>query len=153
MTILITGATGTNGLQVVRQTLEKGARVRAFVREREAARKLLPSEVEIMEGDFERIDSAREALRGVERVFLLAAVHPRMGEFEEAFIEAAREARVRHLVQFSAIGAHPGSKAFFGRVHGHAEVALVQSDLAYTILQPSSQPQPTSWNESPRSLL
>jgi len=146
MTIIITGATGTNGLQVVRQTLEKGARVRAFVRDREEARKLLPSEAEIFEGDFARKDSVRQALQGVERVFLLAAVHPRMGEFEEAFIDAAREAKVHHLVQFSAIGAHPGSKAFFGRVHGRAEVALVQSGLAYTILQPSFFMQNLFWS-------
>jgi len=146
MTILITGATGTNGLEVARKALEKGARVRAFVRERDAARRLLPPEVEIVEGDFARPDSARAAMKGVERLFLLAPVHERMGEFEEGFIEAAREARVRHILQFSAIGAHAGSKAFFARVHGRAEVATVGSGLPYTILQPSFFMQNLFWS-------
>ena len=52
MTVLITGATGTNGLEVVRQTLGRGGRVRAFVRDGASARAVLPPEVEIFEGDF-----------------------------------------------------------------------------------------------------
>jgi uncharacterized protein YbjT (DUF2867 family) len=146
MTILVTGATGTNGLQVVKKSLEKGARVRAFVRERDSARKLLPAEVEIFEGDLARKDSVRTSMKEVERVFLLAAVHERMGELEEGLIEVAREAEVRHIVKFSAIGAHPGSKAFFARVHGRAEVALIESGLAYTILQPSFFMQNLFWS-------
>jgi len=137
MTVLVTGATGTNGLEVVQQTLARGARVRAFVRDKTAAAAVLPPEVELFEGDFAQRTTARAAMRGIERVFLLAAVHEHMEDFERAFIEEAREARVAHVVKFSAIGAHPGSKTFFGRVHGRAEVALVDSGLPYTILQPT----------------
>ena len=116
------------------------------MREGDSARKLLPAEVEIFEGDFARPDSARAAMKGIERLFLLAPVHERMGEFEEGFVEAARGAGVRHIVQFSAIGAHPGSKAFFARVHGRAEVAVVELGLAYTILQPSFFMQNLFWS-------
>src|SRR5262245_64045140 len=107
MTVLVTGATGTNGLEVVKQTLACGGRVRALVRDAAAARAVLPPEVEPFEGDFSRRESALRAMQGVERVFLLAAVHERMEEFECGFIDAAREARVAHVVKFSAIGAHP----------------------------------------------
>jgi uncharacterized protein YbjT (DUF2867 family) len=146
MTVLVTGATGTNGLEVVKQTLARGARVRAFVRDRAAAAAVLPPDVEPFEGDFTQRTAARAAMRGIERVFLLAAVHEHMEDFERAFIEEARDARIAHLVKFSAIGAHPGSKTFFGRVHGRAEVALVDSGLPYTILQPTFFMQNSLWS-------
>jgi uncharacterized protein YbjT (DUF2867 family) len=146
MTVLVTGATGTNGLEVVRHTLERGGRVRAFVRESSSARAVLPPEVELFEGDFSQRVSALRAMQGVERVFLLAAVHERMEEFERGFIDAAREARVAHVVKFSAVGAHPASKTFFGRAHGRCEVALADSGLAYTILQPTFFMQNSLWS-------
>jgi uncharacterized protein YbjT (DUF2867 family) len=146
MTVLVTGATGTNGLEVVKQTLARGARVRAFVRDKAAAAAVLPPEVELFEGDFAQRTAARAAMRGIDRVFLLAAIHQHMGDFERAFIEEARDARIEHLVKFSAIGAHPGSRAFFPRVHGRAEVALVDSGLPYTILQPTFFMQNSLWS-------
>jgi len=146
MTVLVTGATGTNGLEVVKQTLARGGRVRAFVRDRTAAAAVLPPEVELFEGDFAQRTEARAAMRGVDRVFLLAPVHERMEDFERSFIEEARDARVAHVVQFSAIGAHPGSKTFFGRGHGRAECALVESGIPYTILQPSFFMQNSLWS-------
>ena len=146
MTVLVTGATGTNGLEVTKQTLARGARVRAFVRDKTAAAAVLPPEVELFEGDFAQRTAARAAMRGVERVFLLAAVHEHMEDFERAFIEEARDARIAHVVLFSAIGAHPGSKTFFGRGHGRAECALVESRIPYTILQPSFFMQNSLWS-------
>jgi uncharacterized protein YbjT (DUF2867 family) len=146
MTVLVTGATGTNGLEVVRQTLGRGGRVRAFVRDGQSARAVLPPEVEIFEGDFAQRASALRAMQGVERLFLLSPVHERMSEFELGFIDAAREARVAQVVQFSAVGANPASKAFFPRAHGRAEVALADSGLAYTILQPTFFMQNTLWS-------
>jgi len=95
---LITGATGTNGIEVVKQVVGKGGRVRALVRDGRAAAKILPPEVELFEGDFTNRLSVAAALKGMVRVFVLAAVHERMGEFEEQFIEVAREARVAHVV-------------------------------------------------------
>ena len=146
MTVLVTGATGTNGLEVVKQTLARGGRVRALVRDAAAARAVLPPEVEPFEGDFSRRESALRAMQGVERVFLLAAVHERMEEFECGFIDAAREARITHVVKFSAIGAHPASNTFFGRAHGRCEAALAASGLAYTILQPTFFMQNSLWS-------
>jgi uncharacterized protein YbjT (DUF2867 family) len=146
MTVLVTGATGTNGLEVVKQTLARGGRVRAFVRDKTAAAAVLPPEVELFEGDFAQRTAARAAMRGIERVFLLAPVHEHMEDFERGFIDEAREAKVAHVLQFSAIGAHPGSKAFFCRVHGRAENALVESGIPYTILQPTFFMQNSLWS-------
>src|SRR4029453_12560529 len=141
-----TGATGTNGLEVVRQTLARGARVRAFVRERAAAAGVLPPEGELFEGDLAQRTAVRAAMRDIERLFLLTPIHEHMEDFERSVIEEARDARIAHVVKFSAIGAHPGSKTFFGRVHGRAEAALVASGIPYTILQPSFFMQNSLWS-------
>jgi uncharacterized protein YbjT (DUF2867 family) len=120
--------------------------VRAFVRERAGAAGVLPPEVELFEGDLAQRAAVRAAMQGIERLFLLTPVHEHMEDFERSVIEEARDARIAHVVKFSAIGAHPGSKTFFGRVHGRAEAALVASGIPYTILQPSFFMQNSLWS-------
>ncbi|MFF3442766.1 NAD(P)H-binding protein [Streptosporangium sp. NPDC002721] len=67
--ILVIGATGTTGRQVVAQSLEAGAEVRATARDPGAAG--LPGGVEVVRGDLTDPDSLRAPLDGVEAVFLL----------------------------------------------------------------------------------
>ncbi|GAA0842433.1 NmrA family NAD(P)-binding protein [Streptosporangium amethystogenes subsp. fukuiense] len=67
--ILVTGATGTVGRQVVAQLLEAGAGVRALARDLEAA--CLPDGVEVVRGDLADPDTLHAPLDGVEAVFLL----------------------------------------------------------------------------------
>ncbi|HEX6834858.1 MAG TPA: NAD(P)H-binding protein, partial [Rudaea sp.] len=71
MTILVTGATGTVGRQVVDQLVQRGVKVRALVRD--PAKAGFPAQVEIAQGDFLDVDSLRNALNGVSTLFLLNA--------------------------------------------------------------------------------
>jgi uncharacterized protein YbjT (DUF2867 family) len=101
MTILVTGATGTVGRQVVEQLVKRGADVRALVRD--AAKASLPTPVGVVQGDLLDVDSLRGALAGVSTLFLLNAVVP--DEFTQALIalNLAREAGVERLVYLSVI--------------------------------------------------
>ena len=92
MTILVTGATGTIGSQIVGQLAGKGGDIRALVREPEKAR--LPQGVTAMKGDMLDVESMRAALSGVRTLFLLHAVAP--DEFTQALItlNLAREAGI-----------------------------------------------------------
>ena len=72
MTILVTGATGTIGGQVVEQLVKRGADVRALVRD--PAKANLPAGVAVVQGDLLDIDSLRGAFSGVSTLFLLNAV-------------------------------------------------------------------------------
>jgi len=65
--IVITGATGTNGRQIVEQLSAKGVRVRAMVREREHVKLPRTLNVELVPGDFDDASSLDAALAGVER--------------------------------------------------------------------------------------
>jgi uncharacterized protein YbjT (DUF2867 family) len=67
--ILVTGATGTVGRQVVAQLLDSGAHVRALTRDPNRA--VLPAEVEVIRGDLTAPETMDDAVRGVDTVFLV----------------------------------------------------------------------------------
>lgn len=67
--ILVTGATGRVGRQVVAQLATAGARVRAMSRNPDAAD--LPPEVEVVRGDLTVPATLEECLHGVDTVFLV----------------------------------------------------------------------------------
>jgi uncharacterized protein YbjT (DUF2867 family) len=80
--VLVIGATGTIGRQVVSQLAARGVYVRAMTRTPEAA--VLPTQVEVMRGDLTLPDTLDECLHGIETVFLVwtappAAVVPALG--------------------------------------------------------------------------
>ena len=101
MTILVTGATGNVGRQVVAQLVQRGASVRALVRA--SAKADFPAGVEVVQGDLLDVDSLRAAMNGVSTLFLLNAVVP--DEFTQALVtlNVAREAGVQRLVYLSVI--------------------------------------------------
>jgi uncharacterized protein YbjT (DUF2867 family) len=79
--ILVTGATGNAGSQVVQALRVRGATVRAFVRDAKKARQLFGDEVELAVGDFAHAASVRAALAGVEAMLLSCADDPRRVEW------------------------------------------------------------------------
>jgi len=101
MTILVTGATGTVGRQVVEQLVKRGADVRALVRD--PAKASFPAGVAVVKGDLLDIDSLRSAFTGVTTLFLLNGVVA--DEFTQALIalNVAREAGIERIVYLSVI--------------------------------------------------
>ncbi len=101
MTILVTGATGTVGRQVIEQLVKRGADIRALVRDPTKAN--LPAGVTVVQGDLLDVDAMRGAFSGVSTLFLLNAVAP--DEFTQALIalNLAREAGVERIVYLSVI--------------------------------------------------
>jgi uncharacterized protein YbjT (DUF2867 family) len=99
MTILVTGATGQVGRQVVQQLVRRGADLRALVRD--PSRANLPEGVATVQGDLLDVDALRSAFSGVSTLFLLNAVVPE--EFTQALIalNLAREAGVERIVYLS----------------------------------------------------
>jgi uncharacterized protein YbjT (DUF2867 family) len=67
--ILITGATGNIGRQVLHQLPANGVHVRALVRDPDAAR--LPAHVELVRRDFTRPETLDECLDAIDTVFLV----------------------------------------------------------------------------------
>ena len=141
--ILVTGATGQNGSAVIREFARHKARVRALVRSTAKARALefdtYPT-VAVVEGDMLRSETLAAAFRDVERVLMISSARERMVETQCTFIDAAKQAGVRHIVKFSGaesgVGFNP--EAFRGtRAHEQVERYLERSGIAWTQLRPS----------------
>ena len=135
MTILVTGATGTVGRNVVDQLLTRGADVRALVRD--TAKANLPAGVATVQGDLLDVDAVRGALSGVSTLFLLNAVVP--DEFTQALIvlNAAREAGIERIVYLSVIHADVSVNVphFAGKFG--VERMIERMGMAATILRPA----------------
>jgi len=101
VTILVTGATGTVGRQVVDQLVKRGADVRALVRD--PAKVKFPAGVAVAQGDLLDVDSLRAAFTGISTLFLLNAVVA--DEFTQALValNLAREAGIGRIVYLSVI--------------------------------------------------
>jgi NADH dehydrogenase len=143
--LLLTGATGTIGLPLLRRLTAAGMPVRCLVRDP----RRLGSErvrVQIALGDLGDHLSFRHALRGVDTVVHLASVirdQPN-GSIEELagvatwrLVRAAERAGVRRFVFFSALGASTRNRARLMRAKAVAERAIVESSLAHTVFAPS----------------
>jgi uncharacterized protein YbjT (DUF2867 family) len=144
--ILITGATGTNGRLVVEALLHTGIPVRAMVQNPAKAADLQRAGAQLVVADFDKPETLDAALAGVDRSLLLSAVDQQLVEREARFIERARARGLRHVVKFSAIGAHPAASFAFGRQHGQAERLVIDSGLPFTFVQPNFFMQNLLWS-------
>ncbi|MEU9451171.1 NAD(P)H-binding protein [Streptomyces sp. NPDC048277] len=133
--ILVTGATGTIGSEVVRQLAGRGAKVRAFTRD--PARAQVPAGVEVVRGDLADPASLDAALAGATAAFLLRPPGPDEGQ-DAALAAAARAAGVGRLVKLSAIGTGEPAAGPSSMWHVDGERAVRDSGLAWTVLRPSS---------------
>jgi len=133
--ILVTGATGTIGSDVVRQLAERGAKVRALTRD--PARARLPAGVEVVRGAYGEQASLDAALAGATAAFLLRPPGPDEGQ-DAALVAVARAAGVDRLVKLSAIGTGDSASGPSGQWHADGERAVRDSGLGWTVLRPSS---------------
>ena len=97
--ILITGATGTVGSEVVKRLSAQGIQARAVTRDlRKAEANSLPH-IEFVQGDFDDAESMRPACSGVDRAFLLTNSTERAEEQQIAFVRVAQQSGLRHIVK------------------------------------------------------
>ncbi|WP_250533573.1 NmrA family NAD(P)-binding protein [Caballeronia sp. AZ10_KS36] len=135
MTILVTGATGRVGRQVVEQLVSRNADVRVLVRDPSKAQ--FPGNVAVAQGDMLDIDSLRRAFAGVRTLFLLNAVAG--DEFTQALItlNIARESGVERVVYLSVMHAERFVNVPHFAVKSGAERMIERMGFSATILRPA----------------
>ncbi len=134
--ILITGANGNSGAEVLKSLAAQSEAVRAMVRQT-PKREVFPIRTEIAVADFDDRESLRKALAGVDRAFLVTPSSEKVEEQQLRFVQLAREAGVKHVVYLSQLHAKADSPVRFLRYHAAVEEALQQSGMAYTHLRPN----------------
>ncbi|MEU4544177.1 SDR family oxidoreductase [Nonomuraea dietziae] len=123
--IVVTGATGNVGRELVRVLADAGERVTAVSRQPAP----VPPGVRHSPADLADPAGLRTALEGSDALFLLVA-----GEDPQAILDQARSAGVRRVVLLSSQGA--GTRPHIYRHPAAFEEAVRESGLEWTILRP-----------------
>jgi uncharacterized protein YbjT (DUF2867 family) len=139
--ILVTGASGLTGAELVRRLSARGVAVRALVRNATTTNAPRAAElsrlagVEFADGDMARPETLTAALSGVDRAMLISSANATMEEVQSAFIDAAARAGVGHVVKLSGIMPALDSPFRFARMHTQIERHLEASGMAFTHLR------------------
>lgn len=143
--ILVTGATGTIGSEVVRLLSQAGVKLRILLRNPTKVQSLIAPGVEVVQGDLSKPETLKAALDGVRKVFLLSSAGPSVVELQNNFVDAAKRIGDLHIVKLSTVGADEHSKTFGLRWHSQVELHIEQSGLPYTFLHPTFFMQNLLW--------
>jgi uncharacterized protein YbjT (DUF2867 family) len=147
-TILVTGATGTVGGEVVKQlaaiSSSSGYNVRAAVHSNNKSVKLrqLDSEgVEIVDLDYTKQETVAHALNNVDKIFLQTLPTPNVADICSNIINEAKKNGVKYIVKLSAMGADSEPRSTILRLHGEEEKIIEDSGIPYTFLRPPAYMQ------------
>lgn len=130
--ILVTGATGKVGRNVVSQLLDQGESVRALVRDPASAG--LPTGVELARGDLAQPETLASALDGVRAVFLL---WPLDGDAARPVVDALA-GRVERIVYLSTMGIEDDAARQadpITQTHADLERLVEESGVEWTMLR------------------
>ncbi len=134
--ILVTGATGRIGRELVRELGAMRARFRALVRSSGKAETIRHAGGEAVVGDYGDPAVRRAAVEGVDTLFLLTPASPDKVAAESALAEAAVSSGVSRIVKISADGADADAPPIFARLHRDVERRIEDLGAAWTFLRP-----------------
>jgi uncharacterized protein YbjT (DUF2867 family) len=143
MSLLVVGATGTLGRQVVRRALDEGYQVRCLVRNPKKSAFLREWGAELVKADLCQPDTLPFALEGITAVIDAATTRATDSlsiwevdwEGKVALIQAAHAAGVDRFVFFSILGAGKYPHVPLMDIKACTEKFLAQANLNYTVLQ------------------
>lgn len=149
MVVAVAGATGFVGSHIVRALLERGAKVRALVRDAAKARTTLPmnagDRLVLVPGTLDEPTALGNLCAGAHGVVNAVGIIREEGvqTFErihvkgtEKLVTAASAAGVKHVVQISALGVRPDGIAEYQRSKWEGEQLVRRSGMAWTIIRP-----------------
>lgn len=149
MKVLITGATGFVGREIVRQLRAAGHTIRILARSPLSPRvqeAVSRWEVEAHPGDVVETATLEGALKGMDAAIHLVGIISEVGEstFENVhtggtrnMVAAAQQAGVRRFIHMSALGTRPDAASRYHQTKWAAEELVRHSGLQFTIFRPS----------------
>lgn len=137
-TILITGATGTVGSEVVKQLVSSLSAspsssgqsiIRAAVHSQNKADKFRQygETVEIVNMDYNKPETIAAALNKVGKLFLLTLPSLNMTDISSKVVREAKKNNVEHIVKLSVFGADDEPGIIIGRLHRQEEKIIEES--------------------------
>jgi uncharacterized protein YbjT (DUF2867 family) len=138
-TILITGATGTVGSEVVKQLSAKGENIIVKAAARSATDNTFENlnRVQVVQLDYDKPDTLAVALKGVDKLFLLTPFQSNMVDLTSNLVSEAKKAKVKYIAKQSVMGADAEPGITPGRLHRQAEKIIEESGIPFTFLRPN----------------
>ncbi|WP_419172551.1 SDR family oxidoreductase [Halobacteriovorax sp.] len=136
--IALTGASGQLGQLVIKNLLDKGVKPKSIVAIARSTHKLdefAKKGVQVRYGDYEKPDSLRSALEGVEKLLLISSseIGKRLPQHQNV-IDVVRDSSVKHLAYTSILDAD-NSPLGLAKEHIDTEKLINDLDIKTTILR------------------
>ncbi len=137
--VLITGATGSTGRNVIKKLLELKIPVRALVHRKDARSDQLSGQgVEIVEGDLLDFDSVSSALKGIGGAYFMYPIQVAgILEGTAFFAQAAIDEGVGFIVNMSQMAARRTAKSHASQGHWIAERMFDRSGIPVAHIRPT----------------
>lgn len=135
MKVLVTGATGNIGSEVLRLLLQE-TRIEtwAFARNpMRASPEFKPKGIVL--GEHQNPVQVSSSLAGVDSLFLLIPFEEQMVQWGQYWVDAAIKNNVKHIVKISALDAGMSSESKMAHLHGSIDQLIKESRINYTILR------------------
>ena len=133
--ILILGASGLTGYEIVKTLSLASFPVRVTYREQSELIRLRELAVEDYPADFQDVESLKRAMDGIERAFVILPVVPQMAEWNRNVVEAAKASNVSHLIRISNMATGPDLGSQVAAMHYESDEEFKASGCLYTILK------------------
>jgi NAD(P)H dehydrogenase (quinone) len=135
-TVLVLGASGTIGRQVIKDLEGQAVNVRITSRKQEVVDQLTGEGKDCVYLDLDDPRTFALALAGVDRVFLLTGYTVAMLTQSKTLVDAAKKAGVRHIVHVGVFAERDTTDAHFAW-HQMIEKYIEASGIAWTHLHPN----------------
>jgi uncharacterized protein YbjT (DUF2867 family) len=138
--ILVTGASGNIGSEIVKQLLgvAPAFSIKAAVHSRQNVKNVKDGDrVKVIPIDYNESDTLREALKDVDKLFLLTPDVPNAAYLASNAVTEAKKAGIRHIVKQSVMGANLDADVGTMRLHRQVEEIIEQSGIPFTFLRPN----------------
>jgi len=139
-TILVTGATGTVGSEVLKQLSNDASsyNIKAGVHSIENANKVQQYDrVKVVQLDYDNMEGVESAFKDVDKLFLLTHPSSKTVEHESNLVTEAKKSGIKHIVKQSIMRADLGADVEAMRLHRQAEKLIIESAIPYTFLRPN----------------
>ena len=132
--IALTGVTGNLGGIVSRLCRENGIKVRNLARNKEKAEKMGFSDV--FKSNYDKSEDTIKSLEGIDVLFMVSgSENPNRVQQHKDFIDAAKIAKVSHIIYLSFYNASKNSVFTLGRDHYATEEYIKESGFKYMFLR------------------
>lgn len=138
--ILVTGATGNIGSEVVKELLSDApdVSIKAAVHSSQNVKKVKSdARVKDIQIDYNEPETVREALNGVDKLFLLTPDVPNAADLASNVVIEAKKAGIKQIVKQSVMGAALEADVGTMRLHRQVEKFIEQSGIPFTFLRPN----------------